>query len=385
MRVLATASAGTQRLLAGECADLGLRPKRVPAHGVELDLDWEGVAHAMVGLTIAQRVLVFLCQFPCDGSTSLYEGARSVDWRRWVDGRQTIAIAATGRLPGRDRGGPLKTHVFANQRVKDAICDQLMDDSGIRPTVDLKRPDVRVVARFSGDGCSLWLDPGGDALHRRGYRVESGPAPLRETLAALVVRASGWHGERPLGDPMCGSGTLLIEAVGCALGLAPGRNRRFAASRWRHDGAELGPLLAEAQAQAQAHAAAALRSPEAQALEVWGCDLDPHVVELAKANVERAGLTGLIALRQGDATRIPAPPAGTVLLCNPPYGERLGGDDVVELYSALGDHWRSFHGCEAHVLDGNEGFAQAFACAWTDALPMTNGDLAVTLRRYAFA
>jgi 23S rRNA (guanine2445-N2)-methyltransferase / 23S rRNA (guanine2069-N7)-methyltransferase len=382
MRVLATASAGTQRLLASECGDLGLRPRRVPAHGVELDLDWDGVARALVHLRIAQRVLIFLHQFPCDGSLSLYDGARAVDWRRWIDGKQTLAIAATGRLPGRARGGALKTHVFANQRVKDAICDQLRDATGLRPSVDLDNPDVRVVARFSGDGCSLWLDPGGDALHRRGYRAHAGGAPLRETLAAAVVRASGWSGEAPLLDPMCGSGTLLIEAASAALGLAPGRDRAFAATRWRHDGAELGPLLRAEQRAAQDAAANALASPRAAALDVRGVDVDAGLLQVARKNAELAGLGAVVRFSSGDATAMAAPKPGTVLVCNPPYGERLGGDDVERLYTAMGARWRSFEGCEAHIVDGHSGFAQAFGLPWTDELTLSNGDLTVLLRRY---
>ena len=382
MRVLATASAGTQRLLAEECGDLGLRPRRVPAHGVELDLEWSEIAHALVNLRIAQRVLIFLTQFRCDGALSLAEGAATVDWRLWLDGNQTLAVAATGRLPSTDRGGPLRTHVFANQKIKDVICDQLRAAGGERPNVDLHDPDVRVVARFSGDGCSLWLDPGGAALHQRGYRVEAGAAPLRETLAAAVVRASGWNGERPLLDPFCGSGTILIEAASLVLGLAPGRSRAFAASRWRHQGSELGPLLREAQQQALAKADAARRSPQARSLQIAGSDVDPRVLEIAQHNVERAGLSGIIRLHNGDATRLQPPAPGTLLLSNPPYGERIGGDDVVGLYRAIGHAWAGFSGCEAHLLDGNADFAEAFGLPWVDSFAFSNGDLEVVMRRY---
>lgn len=382
MRILATASAGTQRLLAGECAELGLRPRRVPAHGVELELDWEGVAHALVRLRTAQRVLIYLGQFPCDGAASLYDGALSIDWQRWLEPDQTLMVAATGRLPSKARGGALRTHVFANQRIKDAICDQLRQASGARPSVDLRQADLRVVARFSGDACSLWLDPGGEALHRRGYRSEAGPAPLRETLAATVIRASGWTGEAPLGDPMCGAGTLLIEAVLAALDIAPGRDRSFAAERWRREGAALGPALQTAKARALEDAERALRSPAARRLRVWGSDLDEQALGFARGNAERAGVGGLIQWRRQDACRLPPPEPGTVLVCNPPYGERIGGDDVAALYAELGRHWRGFRGCEAHLLDGNPDFEAAFGLRWQDALALSNGDLAVTLRRY---
>ncbi len=382
MRVLATASAGTQRLLAEECGELGLRPRRVPAHGVELELDWAQIAHALVHLRIAQRVLIFLTQFRCDGALSLAEGAASVDWRQWLDGGQTLAVAATGRLPSAERGGALRTHVFANQKIKDVVCDQLRAAGGERPNVDLHDPDVRIVARFSGDGCSLWLDPGGAALHQRGYRVEAGAAPLRETLAAAVVRASGWRGERPLLDPFCGSGTIVIEAASLVLGLAPGRSRAFAASRWRHQGRELAGLLRDEQQRAVAQAETARRSPQARALQVAGSDVDPRVLDLAQSNVERADLGGIVRLHRGDATRLQPPAPGTLLLSNPPYGERIGGDDVTSLYRALGHTWAGFSGCEAHLLDGNPDFAEAFGLPWADSFAFSNGDLEVVMRRY---
>ncbi len=385
MRVLATASAGTQRLLASECGDLGLRPRKVKAHGVELDLDWAGVARALVHLRVAQRVLVFLHQFPCDGAESLYDGARAVPWGDWLEPRQRIAVAATGRLPNPQRarrGGALTNHVFASQRIKDALCDQLREATGERPSVDLDRPDLRIVARFSGDGCSLWLDPAGAALHRRGYRQDAGDAPLRETLAAAIVRATGWpwQRERPFMDPMCGSGTLLIEAVSMALELAPGRSRDFAATRWRRQGSELGGLLRDAQAEAVTHAAQSAR--QGIQLDVVGQDLDPRMLDIARNNLKRAGVARWVQLRRADACHMPAPRPGTVLVSNLPYGERIGGPDVGLLYEALGRHWAGFQGCEAHLLVGNEHFERHFGLRWSDRLALTNGSLPAALHRY---
>lgn len=381
MRVLATASAGTARLLAEECGDIGLRPRKVRAHGVELDLDWPEIARALIYLRTAQRVLVFLQQFPCGGGNSLYEGAAQVCWADWLDPGQRIAVAASGRLPSKAVRGdsPIRTHVFACQRVKDALCDQLRDATGERPSVDLDDPDVRIVARFSGDACSLWLDPAGAALHRRGYRVESGPAPLRETLAAAIVRASGWHGEQPLRDLLCGSGTVLIEAASAALGLAPGRDRTFAAERWRHRGHELAGQIATERRAAVDAAHAAIAKPK---LDVRGLDIDPRVLRLAEANVQRAGLGRHIQLRAGDARHTSAPEPGSVLISNLPYGERLGGDEVTVLYAELGRHWAGFTGCEAHLLVGHDDFAPTFGLRWTDRMAQTNGSLPVTLFLY---
>ncbi len=381
MRVLCTASAGTNRLLASECGDLGLRPRRVPAHGVELDLDHAQLARALVNLRIAQRVLIHLTRFECDGADSLFAGASEVPWSDWIDARSTIAVAGTGPLPKSrsPKHRPLTNHVFASQVVKDAIVDHVREQGGARPNVNVRDPDVRVVARFHGDACSLWLDPAGDALHRRGYRVEAGEAPLRETLAAAVARASDWQVDRPLFDPMCGSGTLLVEAIGGALGLAAGRSRRFAAERWRLRDSELGGLIATACEKARDEAGAILSGVQ---MDVRGSDIDPAALDQTANNLRRAGLKDHVRLRRVDARTLQRPPAGTVFLSNPPYGERLGGDEVLGLYRALGRQWRGFDGCEAHLIDGHEGFAEAFAMRWTDSLPLTNGSLPVVLRRY---
>lgn len=385
MRVLVTASAGTQRLLASECGDLGLRPRRVPAHGVELDLDWAQVAHALVHLSIGQRVLIRLTHFPVDGADALYDGASKVDWDEWLDPSQTLSVAATGRLPrprvpGR-APGQLTHHVFASQRVKDAVCDQFRERTGRRPSVDLDDADVRIVARFHGDSCSLWMDPAGQALHRRGYRVEAGAAPLRETLAAAVVRAAGWQGNRPLRDPFCGSGTVLIEAASAALGLAPGRFRAFSGSRWQREGAVLGGLIAEEQAAARSNADRILSKAK---LDILGTDVDADVLRVARMNAKRAGFQSQIRFEQADATRLPRPEPGTVFVTNPPYGERLGGDAVVGLYAAMGRNWADFSGCEAHILDGHDAFEEMFGHRWTDSLALSNGSLPVLLRRYEF-
>ena len=366
-------------MLAEECGDLGLRPKRVPAHGVELDLDWPDIARAMVHLRTAQRVLVYIGRFPCDGAQSVYDGAQAVRWLDYLDAQQTLAIGASGPLPKKARGGPLRTHVFAAQKIKDAICDQLRDETGARPTVDLKRPDVRIVARFVGDGAQLWLDPCGDALHKRGYRQQSVQAPLRETLAAALLRFSRWQPGNPLIDLMTGSGTIAIEAAEMALGLAPGRSRRFAASRWRHFGAELAAYIGEVQQQAQDLAADRLRGAE---LPIGALDCDPQALQAARANLATAGLTGVIETAAADATAMQRPDPATTLVCNPPYGERIGGDDVEALYRKLGRKLGTFEGCELAIIDGHDRFRHAFGLRWENSLQWSNGPLTVHARRY---
>jgi len=379
MRVLATATAGTNRILAEECGDLGLKPRRVPAHGVEMDLDWAQIARGLMHLRTAQRLLIRLAHIPCDGAQSLYDGVRAIDWTRYLDAKQTLAIGASGRLPKKRRGGPLTNHVFASQRIKDAIVDQFRDKQGERPNVDVSNPDVRVVARFVGDAASIWLDPCGTGLHIRGYRKESVEAPLRETMAAALVRSSSWDPDRPFIDPMCGSGTIAIEAACIGLGLAAGRLRTFGAENWRHEGGELPALIAAEREAAHEHAHEAIARSE---LRIACSDSDKRAVGISRANAKRAGVQQIVKAELADARDLAHPERGTVIICNPPWGERMGSKSIVNLYASIGRQWRGFSGCELVIIDGHDDFESAFGLPCDGVLEWSNGPISVRIRRY---
>ncbi len=393
MRVQASAAAGTAVQVAEECRELGLVPVHVGPSGVQLELDWPELARALLHLRIAQRVLIELSRAEVRDGDDLYEAASALPWEDWLDRRSTFAITATGTLPGGGTGrreansastearGPLRHHVFAAQRVKDAIADRLTERLGGRPDVDVDDPDVRVVVRFQGNRCTFSLDPAGAALFQRGWRQQQVEAPLKETLAAAVVAHAAWHPERPLRDAFCGSGTLIVEALHRGLGIAPGIGRFFAVERWPHHGAEvrlsLDPLRAEAIDAARAAASAAVGQ-----LDVIASDVDPAALAVTARNLSTAGLDGVVQLMCVDAVRLAPPPPGTVLLGNPPYGERIGGRDVGDLYRALGDHWRKFDGAEAWLVDGHPQFRQQFGLRPFQTVPLRNGALEIRLQGY---
>ncbi|HEU4536635.1 MAG TPA: THUMP domain-containing protein, partial [Polyangiaceae bacterium] len=227
----ASAAKGTEAALGDELDELGLRQVRVARGGVHFRGPWEDGWCACLLSRIALRVLHPLASFDAPDGAALYEGARAIDWEPYLGARHTLAVSAVGGNEG------LRNTQFVAQKTKDAIVDQVRDREGERPSVDRVDPDLRVFVRVEGRRATAYADLAGESLHRRGYRAHVGGAPLKETLAAALLRLAGYRGDRPLCDPLCGAGTIVIEAAQVAQGVAPGlRRRRFGFERWaRHD------------------------------------------------------------------------------------------------------------------------------------------------------
>jgi putative N6-adenine-specific DNA methylase len=307
-RYFATAAKGTERLLESELVELGLPAVRATRGGVYFGLRPPDAYRACLWSRIALRVHETLLTFPCRDGDELYAGIQSVDWLRYLDGAQTLAIRATGQ-------NERLTHThFIAMRAKDGIVDQLRARRGSRPNVDRDDPDLLLFVRVRGASASVSLDYSGASLHARGNRAEEGLAPLRETLAAALVRFSGWDGRSPLIDPMCGSGMLLIEAGTWAARRAPGLARkRFGFERWSSfdDSArrEIERLRGEA------------RAGEIRPPPLLGSDGDPRALEQCRANAAHAGLA--LSLERRVISDVSPREAVGGLLANPPYGERL--------------------------------------------------------------
>jgi 23S rRNA (guanine2445-N2)-methyltransferase / 23S rRNA (guanine2069-N7)-methyltransferase len=275
-------------------------------------------------------------------------------WEEHLAASGTLAVEVTSTV----RQGPLaglNTH-FAEQRVKDAVVDRFRERSGTRPGVDLARPDIRINVHLTPAGAAVGVDLSGDGLHRRGYRLEGGEAPLKENLAAAILMRAGWPGIAARGgvllDPMCGSGTLLIEGALMAADIAPGLLREYYGFLgWKgFDPDPWAELIAEAGERRQ------------QGLErlpaLFGFDADPRAIGTARGNVRRAGLAGRIVLERRElASLTAAAPASLpgLVITNPPYGKRLGETtELVEVYETLGDRLKaSFPGWEAAIFTGN--------------------------------
>ncbi|WJF89814.1 class I SAM-dependent RNA methyltransferase [Paraburkholderia bonniea] len=280
--------------------------------GVHFRGGWTAGMAVNLHSRLASRVLLKIAQRPYRSEQDIYALALEQRWEQWFSARDTLRVDVTAIK------SPLRSLEFTTLRVKDAICDRLRDVSGDRPSIDTSAPDVRVFAFLTATDCTLYLDTSGDPLFKRGWRLDKGAAPLRENLAAGILRLTGWTTGTPLYDPMCGSGTFLAEAAQVALGIAPGTERSFGFERLKQYDAPAWKSLKGAALETRR----AARSSRAD-LQIFGSDISGDMLDKARANFERAGLPG-IPLKQVDARGM-APPCTTpgILVANPPYGERI--------------------------------------------------------------
>ena len=291
--------------------------------GVRVRGDWDVAMQLNLHSRLAQRVLIELAHAAYHDEHALYALASEVPWERWFSPQQTFRVDVTAHA------SPLKSLNFATLRVKDAVADRFRAQSnGVRPSIDTHQPQVRVTAHLSATHATLYIDTSGEPLFKRGWRQDKGDAPLKETLAAAMLAASGWWqpaerrvSDQPLYDPCCGSGTIVIEAAQLLLNLPAGGERRFGFERLR-------PFDARRWAALKAEARAAVR-PAESAPRVFGSDVAHRMVDFAQRNADRAGVARAVQLRGGDALqRVPPTPTPGVLLMNPPYGERIAAAGV---------------------------------------------------------
>jgi 23S rRNA (guanine2445-N2)-methyltransferase / 23S rRNA (guanine2069-N7)-methyltransferase len=346
-RFFATAPLGIEPLLAQELRDLGAAETAATRAGVAFEGGLETAYRACLWSRLANRVLLPLARFPAATPETLYAGIRGIDWDQHMDSEASFAVDfASGR-------SQITHTLFGAQKVKDAIVDHFRESRGSRPSVRLDRPDLRINLYLDRDVATASIDLSGDSLHKRGYRLQGGKAPLKENLAAAVLLRAGWPRTAAAGghfiDPMCGSGTLPIEAALMAADFAPGLLRAyFGLFGWKRHDPALWQALAE---DAERRAEAGLRTLP----PIVGYDIDRQAVRIALDNIERVGLRGYVHVeRKAVAELRPRHTAGLVA-ANPPYGERLGDQEtLVPLYSELGETLKThFQGWRASVLTGN--------------------------------
>ena len=376
-------AAGVESWLADEVQRITGTAAQTLRGGVRLQAGWEAMLRLNLHSRLTQRVLVQVEHRPYRDENDIYEAAAAVAWEEWFTPRETFKIELTAHQ------SPLKSLNFAALKIKDAVADRFRERGGVRPDVDTQWPAVRVFAHLTADAVTLYVDTSGEPLFKRGWREDKGEAPLKETLAAAMIAASGWDATTPLYDPCCGSGTIAIEAAQIACNIAPGLMRRFGFERLRgYSAPEWGELKAQAQA--------ARRAPTAP---IFGSDVAFRMVDFAQRNAERAGVADAVQLRGGDALqRMPPAPAGVMLL-NPPYGERIeaggvagrgrGGREQAQMENAgdffaqLASHWKkNYAGWTAWVLSPDAKLPGRMRLKESRRVPMWNGPIECRLFRF---
>jgi 23S rRNA (guanine2445-N2)-methyltransferase / 23S rRNA (guanine2069-N7)-methyltransferase len=370
----ATTPMGMEPLLDQELREIGCLDVQSTRGGAQFRGTLEMAYRVCLWSRIANRVLLPLSTFPAPDPDRLYGGVRKIHWTDHLTAKNTLAVTFT-------TSHSKITHTqFGALKVKDAIVDQFRSIQGVRPSVDPIRPDLRINVHLQQDVATVSLDLSGDSLHRRGYRDEGAKAPLKENLAAAILKFAGWpHADPiPLLDPMCGSGTLPIEAAYMAARIAPGLKRDyFGFTGWLgHVPVLWKRLLAEAEEQQ-------IRDPK-KLPRIVGYDEDFRVVRVALANVEKAGLRGKIHIEKRELAFCEAIGTSGILVTNPPYGERLGEiEELKTLYKRLGDTLKQkFKGWEGYIFTGAPELAKSVGLKASRKTVLYNGPIECRLLKY---
>ncbi|WP_226398616.1 THUMP domain-containing protein [Synechococcus sp. MU1650] len=347
-----------------ELTDLGAHSVKPGRRAVSFEADMACLYRMHLQARLPFRVLRQVASFPCQGRDDLYDGIRrALDWERWLHPSMTFRVDVTGTAPG------LNHSHFTALQVKNALVDAQRDLWGERSSIDLDDPDLSLHLHLGRGVAQLSLDGSGGSLHRRGYRAAMGAAPLKENLAAGLIRLTGWDGRSPLVDPCCGSGVLLIEAALAALQQAPGLERRFALEGW----ADFQPEVWEK----EVDRARQRRRRDLTVPLLLGIEADPVIADQARANVEAAGLSGIIRISTSPFEDETLPDGPGVLVCNPPYGQRIGDEEELDgLYSALGQFVRrEASGWQLWLLSGNPKLTGALRLKASRRIPVSNGGI----------
>jgi putative N6-adenine-specific DNA methylase len=360
---------GLEALLQEELSGLGARETEAVPGGVAFEGDLRTCYRANLESRLATRILQRVGRSPYRSERDVHEAALALKWPEWFSDTQSI------RVDVKAIRSPLKSLEFATLTIKDAVCDRFRADRGRRPDVDTRSPDVRIQAFLDKETAAFYLDTSGEALNRRGYRKDAGEAPLKENLAAGIVRLTGWNPEEPLLDPMCGSGTIVIEAAMVALAIPPGHARGFGFER-----------LAgfDRRSWTEVREAALARRKPARRLPIFARDRYGDELKKARTNLEAAGLADCIELKQADVLDSGAPSASGVLIANPPYGARLGEEAVLEaFYPKLGDTLKKYYaGWRCYLLSGDTRLPKLIRLAASKRTPLFNGPLECRLYEY---
>jgi putative N6-adenine-specific DNA methylase len=358
---------GLEDVLAKELIELGADNVQAGRRMVSFDGDQGLLYKANFHCRTALRILKPLVTFKANNPDEVYEQIKQLDWQAYLPGKKTFAVDTVVYSETFDHSK------FVAYRAKDAIVDYFVERELPRPSVRINNPDLQFHLHISHNDCSLSLDSSGESLHKRGYRLEEGEAPLNEVLAAGMILKTGWEGESNFVDPMCGSGTLLIEAALVALNIAPGVFRqKYAFEKWDDFDADLFESISSDDSREKEFT-----------FKCYGSDISPKAVASAAKNVKNAGLSKYIDLKVLPFQQMTENPGNGILITNPPYGERLHPRDLFALYSMIGERLKHvFTGYDAWIISSNmEGF-EHIGLKPASSIPLMNGPLECEYRQY---
>ncbi len=373
--LVATCALGTEHALIGELRALRMRGVKGGRGAVRFDGTIEDGMRACLHLRTAMKVLLQLAAFPAPDADALYTGTRAIAWDEHLDTKRTFAVEATGTST------TLRHTGFTALKVKDAICDALRDKTGARPDVDAHSPDVPVAVHLGRTDATVYLNLSGPSLHLRGYRPRGSDAPLRETLAAALLLLLGYDGSTPFWDPMAGTGTLVVEAAWIAQRRAPGLGRHFPFERWPAFRGDM-----QSRWHRMLHEARDVVRTDIPPMRAG--DFSAKAVDMLQSTLRRAGIAGEVRVDREDVRR--ARPhddsSGGLVLCNPPYGERMGRPLQIQgLYRGMGETMGTWGGHRIGVFSGMPAFARHFGYAARQTWTLHNGPIPCVLHDFGVA
>jgi len=368
-KFFATCPRGLEQLLAEELLQLKAENIHAVGGGVEFSGDIPLCYRANLESRIASRILWQVAKNRYRSEDDIYRAAFALPWNDWFEPELTIRVDVSAIK------SPLTSLNFATLKIKDAVCDKFRRLSGRRPSVDTRRPDIPIQGHLTASDFTLYLDTTGESLFKRGWRVAQGEAPLRENLAAGILGLAGWVPGTPLLDPMCGSGTFLLEAAHMALDIAPGSGRRFAFEKLKNFDKSCWQGLLQQRA---------ARQKPGVPLPIYGSDFSDASLKSARTNLAAAGLEHAVSLKQADVLDIPAPAEHGIIVTNPPYGVRLGErQELAVFYPKLGDALKkNFSGWRAYILSADMRLPKLIRLAASKRTPLFNGPLECRLFEY---
>lgn len=358
---------GLEPVLAKELTELGADNVQIGRRMVSFTGNKEMMYRANFQLHTAIRILKPIAHFKAKSADDVYEEVKKIDWTQYIGLEKTFAVDSVVFSE------EFRHSKFVSYKVKDAIVDQFREKTGKRPNISVANPDIRLNMHIAEDQCTLSLDSSGESLHRRGYRQESVEAPLNEVLAAGMILMTGWHGETDFIDPMCGSGTLLIEAALIARNMAPGLFRKeYAFEKWADFDKDLFDNIYNDDSKEREFDH-----------KIYGYDVDIKAVNTARLNVKAAGLTSDITVTEADFKDFTQPAEKSIIVTNPPYGERISTPDLLGTYRMIGERLKhQFLNNDAWVLSYREECFDQIGLKPSLKIPVYNGSLECEFRKY---